>query len=70
METTVQVAPKKEKANSRPDAFEQQINTRIKVDEPGELPKVTFNAKEMYEYAYELGKKIPFWKTPQQNPIN
>ena len=35
-----------------------------------EYPKVTFNAKEVYDQAYDLSKKIPFWRTPQENPIN
>jgi hypothetical protein len=43
------VAKKKEKKNDKTDAFESQINSRIKASEGEEMPKVTFNAKEMYE---------------------
>ena len=35
-----------------------------------EMPKVTFNAKEMFDKAMDLSKKAPYWKNPQENPIN
>lgn len=35
-----------------------------------QMPKVTFRSREMYDETCKISNKIPFWKTPQENPIN
>lgn len=50
-------------------AFETQINQRISMTNE-QLPRVTFNAKEMYNEAHSLCQKIPTWSGQSKNPIN
>lgn len=44
------------------------INQKIE-NTPGQLPKVTFTAKELYDQAEHLCQMIPHWKSEKQNPI-
>ena len=77
MEGTVKIGSKKSKY-SEPNAFEAQINSRVKPPtmndwdkprDPGNFPKFTFESKEMYEQAKDLSQKIPVWSTQKENPI-
>lgn len=50
------------------DPYDKQVN--FKIQKPAEeMPKVTFDTKELYEHAHHLCQQIPHWKKDSDNPI-
>ena len=69
--STIKIAPKKSKQKGEENAYEKQVNSRMKPDaDAGGFPKVTFAAQQMFNEADNLSKKVPTWTTQAENPIN
>ena len=71
--SSIRIAPKKHKVKGETNAYEKQVNTRMKPDNDQSsngFPKVTFAAQQMFNEADNLSKKVPTWTTQAENPIN
>lgn len=68
--TTVKVFDNvKPKSALTRSAYEQQINSRLP-NTTQSMPRVTFNAKEVYTQVSQLNGCIPSWQGERDNPIN
>lgn len=54
-------------AKRAPDPYVKQVNMRFKQAE--EMPKISFDTKELYEHAHYLCQQVPHWKKDSDNPI-
>ena len=69
--SSIRIADKKQKQAGEQNAYEKQINSRIKPEDGGQsFPRVTFAAQEMFNEADTLSKKVPTWSKEFDNPIN
>lgn len=50
------------------DPFESTVNGKVQ-KELAEMPKVTFESKELYSQAQSLCQMIPHWTKDSENPI-